>query len=137
MQYARKLVGDTSVGDELTMHPKRRSNAHTVLCAVVLTSPVLAMATYTASEPPTCATNVCNANCVVCSGADLPGTGHGDLHRLRAAHLRYQCGRRVDQGILSYHHQEHSRQVLKNRLLYLLRILDIFCRAEVFCPLHP
>jgi hypothetical protein len=25
---------------------------------VVLTSPVLAMATYTASEPPTCATNV-------------------------------------------------------------------------------
>ncbi len=29
-----------------------------MLCAVVLTSPVLAMATYTASEPPTCATNV-------------------------------------------------------------------------------
>jgi hypothetical protein len=86
-------------------------NAHTVLCAVVLTSPVLAMATYTASEPPTCATNVCNANCVVCSGADLPGAGHGHLHRLRAAHLRYQCGRRVDQGVLSYHHQEHARQV--------------------------
>ncbi len=90
---------------------KTHCNAHTVLCAVVLTSPVLAMATYNASEPRTCATNVCNANCVVCSGADLPGAGHGHLHCLRAAHLRYQCGRRVDQGILSYHHQEHSRQV--------------------------
>jgi hypothetical protein len=92
----------------------------TVLCAVVLTSPVLAMATYTASEPPTCANNVCNANCVVCSGADLPGSGHGHLHRLRAAHLRYQCGRCVDQGVLSYHHQEHSRQVLKNRLFIFI-----------------
>ena len=29
-----------------------------LLVAVVLTSPVLAMATYTTSDPPTCATNV-------------------------------------------------------------------------------